>query len=396
MADKKITIATLRKMLAKQTGMPESKTGEFLDNFFKTIVSGLKEDGQVRLNGFGTFKVQDIKPRKSINIKTGESFIIDGYNKVVFTAEPAVKEQANHENAKAKPVKLPATATVTADSIDPLKKLGEQAEEIKDILAELGVTQETAETEETNPVAETTTETVTEQTTETPVTPIVTEVPEQPETPATTATEPETAAPEETKAEEKEPENEKKDKEFHPWKVAGITILIFCILLIGAYFFLKHKLTSWADSLLNRDNTQEAVSTPQPAQPETDTTPLDTTTLAEEEPTEETQTEAAPAEPETELQKQWFGETRTYEDFIKTETLGEGSRLTHLSRKYYGAPDFWVYIYEANKSRIPNPNKIGKGTKLRIPDLPPELTDTNNEQAMKQARELHNKILGKE
>ena len=400
MADKKITVATLRKMLAKQTGMPESKVGEFLDNFFTTIVNGLKEDGQVRLNGFGTFKVQAIKPRKSVNIKTGESFIIDGYNKVVFTAEPAIKEQANAENDKVKPVKLPATATVpvSADGIDPLKKLGEQAEEIKDILAELGVTQQTDETEEVNPTAETPENTETENTTETPVTPVVPETAEQTETPATAETEPESATTEETKTEEAEAEKEKKDKDFHPWKVAGITILIFCILLIGAYFFLKHKLTSWADSMLNRDNTTEAVSTPQPAQPETDTTPLDTTIeeQTEEEQREAETNEAETNEAETVLQKQWFGETRTYEDFIKTETLGEGSRLTYLSRKYYGAPDFWVYIYEANKSRIPNPNKIGKGTKLRIPDLPPELIDTNNEQAMKQARELHNKILGKE
>ena len=86
---------------------------------------------------------------------------------------------------------------------------------------------------------------------------------------------------------------------------------------------------------------------------------------------------------------------RTYTDFITTETLTEGSRLTWLSRKYYGAPDFWVYIYEANKSVLPNPNLIPVGTRIRIPRLPKELIDVNNEESMKQARQLHDSILGK-
>ncbi|HCS88424.1 MAG TPA: hypothetical protein DIW30_08610 [Bacteroidales bacterium] len=65
-----------------------------------------------------------------------------------------------------------------------------------------------------------------------------------------------------------------------------------------------------------------------------------------------------------------------------------------MSRKYYGAPDFWVYIYEANKDAIPDPNHIGVGTHIRIPRLPKELIDTGNEESMKQAKQLHNEILG--
>ncbi len=420
MADKKLTVATLRKMLAKQTGMPESKVETFLDSFFPTIVNGLKEDGQVRLNGFGTFKMQSVKPRKSVNVKTGESIIIDGYNKVVFTAEPAVKEQANADNPNFKPVKLSGKAApaVAADGIDPLQKLGEQAEEIKDILAELGVSTGIEEVTtdagqvEVNPQPEQPepeTEEVQEPQAEeyepkevVPMTvpPIETE-PEKPEEEPVTKNEPE-AEPEKTEvpqtgkqAEQTEPQPEKKkEKPFKPWKVAGITILIFCLLLVCAYFFLRHKLTTWADSMLDKNNKTE--NTVAPAEPETE--PEDTTPIvadnAEDTSAEEV-TEETVAEQEKDGMQQWYGETRTYTEFIKVETLTEGSRLSHLSRKYYGAPDFWVYIYEANKDRIKNPNRIGQGTKLRIPVLPDELTDTSNEKAMQQAKELHNKILGK-
>lgn len=411
MAEKKLTLATLRKMLAKQTGMPESKVETFLDNFFQTIVSGLKEDGQVRLNGLGTFKVQAIQPRKSVNIKTGESIIIDGYNKVVFTAEPALKEQANADNPNFKSVKLQGKAApvVAADGIDPLQKLGEQAEEIKDILAELGVsTTETVTETPEEPVAQ-----------DAPIVPIVPEIPDEPEKTEVTETpekpqpvepEPEPVTEPETepisepvpepvpeKKEEKKEDEENKEKPFQPWKVAGITIVIFCLLLVGAYFFLRHKLTTWADSLLDKDNQTEQVQTPSETTPEaTDVTPIaaDSTTESAEQAPEQTPDQVEEPKQEDPMQN-WYGGERKYEKFIKTETLGEGSRLTHLSRKYYGAPDFWVYIYEANKDRIKNPNKIGRGTKLRIPELPAELIDTNNEKSMKQAKELHNKILGK-
>ena len=66
-----------------------------------------------------------------------------------------------------------------------------------------------------------------------------------------------------------------------------------------------------------------------------------------------------------------------------------GSRLTILSKKYYGTKDFWVYIYEANKERIQNPDNIEKGTLIRIPKLDPRLIDTSNPRCMLKARELY-------
>ena len=447
MTEKKLTIANLKKILAKRAGVSEKKASAFIDELFKAIVNGLQEDGQVRLNGFGTFKKQSVKPRKSVNVKTGESIIIDGYNKVVFTPEASVKEQVNAPLAHLQSVTLEGKAMpiMADDGIDPLKKLGEQAEEIKDLLAELGTPVETIEeeipaneveaenSEESEPevvsseveieipteqepeAVQTEPEQVTEDNPEeekepeeenpVPIIPVIEpeevtneEPMEEPQPEIEPQAEPEIQPVSEPEAEPQteqeaepvapEPKKEEKKDDFQPWKVAGITILIFCILLVGAYFFLRHKLTTWADSLINREN-QTEIQAPKPQNPpvvtEPDTTEPQTTTPEVVEP----QTQ----EPQKQ-KKDWYGEERVYEDFIRTETLTEGSRLTHLSRKYYGAPDFWVYIYEANKDRIKDPNRIGLGTKLRIPELPADLIDTKNEKAMKQAKDLHNKILG--
>lgn len=52
-----------------------------------------------------------------------------------------------------------------------------------------------------------------------------------------------------------------------------------------------------------------------------------------------------------------------------TDTIKPGTNLYRMSRKHYGSDKFWVYIYEENKAKYPNPNTIPVGAVLRIPQL---------------------------
>ena len=90
-----------------------------------------------------------------------------------------------------------------------------------------------------------------------------------------------------------------------------------------------------------------------------------------------------------------FNTPRVYTRFLDTIQMPKDSRLTLISLKYYGHRDFWVYIYEANQSRIPNPNVIVPGTTLYIPKLNGALIDKSNPEAIKYARELHDKFVKK-
>ncbi len=90
-----------------------------------------------------------------------------------------------------------------------------------------------------------------------------------------------------------------------------------------------------------------------------------------------------------------FNTPRVYTRFLDTIQMPKDSRLTLISLKYYGHRDFWVYIYEANQSRIPNPNVIVPGTTLYIPKVNGALIDSSNPQAIKYARELHDKFVKK-
>ena len=52
-----------------------------------------------------------------------------------------------------------------------------------------------------------------------------------------------------------------------------------------------------------------------------------------------------------------------------TEVVKPGSRLAQIARRHYGNPDYWVYIYEANKDKIADPSKVSPGLELVIPDI---------------------------
>ena len=59
-----------------------------------------------------------------------------------------------------------------------------------------------------------------------------------------------------------------------------------------------------------------------------------------------------------------------YKQRASEEVLTEKSTtLSKLARKYYNNTYCWVYIYMANKEKIPNPNSIEPGITLTIPEL---------------------------
>lgn len=51
----------------------------------------------------------------------------------------------------------------------------------------------------------------------------------------------------------------------------------------------------------------------------------------------------------------------------KTYTVKKGDTLQTISKQHYGTVNQWRKIYNANKSKIKDPNKVVVGTKLNIP-----------------------------
>lgn len=78
----------------------------------------------------------------------------------------------------------------------------------------------------------------------------------------------------------------------------------------------------------------------------------------------------------------------------KYDVIRRGVTLRNLSTKHYGNGDFWVYIYQANKSRIQNPNRVPIGTNLVIPDLDDYgVSSTKDQREIQKAKNLAERIL---
>lgn len=382
MADK-LSWSELRRALAQRANISEKDANTFLTAFNAQLLEALKTDKQVKINGLGTFKLQAVAPRKSVDVTTGNEITIEGYNKVSFVPEAGVKELVE---------KVEAGEAVEA--LDPIQKLGAQADEIVDILGDLGELpkEEKAEepVEEAAPVEE----------------PVIAEVPaeepkeEEPIEETAPVEEPkeedpvEEAAPvEEPKAEEskeEEPVAEKpkeeepviaevpteEPKEEEPLIVSEkpakkknyflrallISFIILLILCVVGYFFLRKQVCEWFDILKEKVEKIELFNKCSAPSEEVEAAAAEDE-LVLEVPEEAAEQVAESEAPKAEVQK------AKYEELLLTEEITEGSRLAWISRKYYGHPDYWPYLYDANRDRIDDPSNVPVGTQIRVPKL---------------------------
>ena len=382
MADK-LSWTELRRALATRAGVSEKSAGVFLNALVSQLVVGLKSDRQVKINGLGTFKLQAVAPRKSVNVSTGEEIIIEGYNKIIFSPEAGLKELIESGRFM---VDGEVSKPIEGDfPIDPIKKLGEQADEIVGLLADLGQGPETVVTEPEATVEE-------PEATVTEPKVIVTEPETTVEEPKATVEEPEAivtepkATVEEPEATVEEPKvivTEPKKKKNHFVRDVLICVLILLLLLVGGYFFFRSQLSGLLESM--------TAPQPHPEQVEENATqplPEENTEVAEESHSD------LDLIPEGDIPQQQIldefnaisgdleMEEEPYSDLITTEPMHEGSRLTWMAKRFYGDKRFWPYLYDANRDRIVNPSNIDVGTPIRVPRLTREQMDTTNSASM--------------
>ena len=91
----KTAIQQIISALAKQYNLSAAEAAAFVDAFFDIVSSELKNGNQVKIKGLGTFKVQAVKPRESVNVNTGERVLIEGHDKISFTPDAVMKELVN-------------------------------------------------------------------------------------------------------------------------------------------------------------------------------------------------------------------------------------------------------------------------------------------------------------
>ena len=102
----KLNHSDISALLAKETGISVAKSEAFTKNLFDLIIEGLEQDGIVKINGIGTFKITDVANRSSVNVNTGEKFEIKGHKKLSFVPAEVLKDAVNQPFAMFEPVEV--------------------------------------------------------------------------------------------------------------------------------------------------------------------------------------------------------------------------------------------------------------------------------------------------
>lgn len=431
MAENKLSWTELRRALATRAGVSEKEANLFLNAFNAQLIEALKADKQVKINGLGIFRLQAVAARKSVNVTTGEEIIIEGYNKIAFMPEAGVKELVEKGvQSTDRYADRIQTDNDPAGSkeIDPIQKLGAQAEEIIDILGELGqspkeeakeevkgerIEEKGAEPEpegivEPEPVVEPEPEPVVEPepepVVETEPEPVVEQEPVvEPEPEPVVEPEPEPVVEEPEPEVEPEVENPKKKKKYHFVRDILICVVLLLMLLFTGYFFMKSQLSSWLEEITKQRVEIESIENeagynepiygqqadsvsvnPEVAEQEEGQKeqviaeePKEVEQKVESKAVEQKAEKPKEVKPQTTVQPK-TADTWRFDDILLTEEITPGSRLTWIAKKHYGDKIYWPYLYEANKDHISNPSNIPVGTPIRVPRLTKAMRDTTD------------------
>lgn len=368
----KITAQTIAERMAKEKGISKRSADTFMRAFIETLEEGLRADGTVKIEGFGTFKTVNMGSRESVNVTNGARMTISGYTKVAFTPADSITAlltqrlaaandaSAAERDVSAVPVRPAAETSATPT---PSPDAASNFDAIDDIIAtpesEMPAPASPSPATPAKSVPETPAATETPQTAE-PSTlqsaqpePQSAQATSQPETPSQPApssphTSEEQAKPEGASGNPRETDEDgrKKTRKRRPlWIVAALCVV--ALLLFAALYLGTNKRKPQAET------TRPTTETPQAApQRSPSATPKAQTATPDSAAKGATATSAAASQPAKSARP-------------KTYTLQKGQSLTDVSVMFYHTKDSVRALIRANNFR--DPNNVYIGTVIQLP-----------------------------
>lgn len=311
----------------------DAKQAELLTrSFFLCLEKGLDQDQVVKINQFGQFKLQEVDARESVDVNTGKRVEIKAHCKLNFLPDAHLKELVNAPLSHLQ-------AVVLDEDSKPEKTLAEKiirpsVDKIQAKPQEKLVEVPQASAEEERP-AEINNNPLNVNQMKKQEEKALFEVQETPESP------------------------KKGSKKSNGWLL--VLCLVAIVLIIYAMLSKESKKEVLKETIVSEQVTVLEPEMPVAQEPEVKA--------------EQSMPELNPAAWPTK----------------KEVVLGKGERLTLLALENYGDKVFWVYIYEANKDKIANPNDVKAGTRIRIPQLPIALINAKSTESMARAKALEEK-----
>lgn len=347
----KLLLQDLVDQLSEAGNIKKKEAEEFLRELFKTSEETLFSGENVKVKGLGVFKLIQVDSRKSVNVSTGEEIEIKAHYKLTFTPDPSLKELINKPYEHLEPIELDTV-------IKPETPIIREESNRKMIHEDTTLTENnTAETFETKR-NQTTLKDVAEGT----------------------------------------PPKKKYSVELMLW---GIFLMLLAGL--GTWSWYSNEAQKKEDAIkikaLKNMNSLQALnkedSLIQTIGDSLKAMANDTTTIQDKTQKAEKENQVTKLQTKTAPTKESSKKTTTDAVIPTSITVKAGHRLTKLSEKYYGHKIFWVYIYEANKSIIKDPNVLPVGATITIPKADSKKINPNNPAAIETAKALQSKILTK-
>lgn len=364
-----ITLPQVITQLAKLTNTDSNTARLFLRAFFATIEKNLAAGETVVIKNVGTFKRADdpslgssesvlFAPDKAITDEINAPF-------AMFSAVELANGLSDNDLAEAEPQPEPApepepASEETAPAPEPEVAAAEPAaEEPLPEVTELLIEEETPATvvEPPLPAPEPTPVSEPEPMSEPERRP----EPAQVVNPAVAPIVPPAPEPAEIEDEPEEMAVAPQRKKSHVWLWAAIIVLLAAV---GGYFAAVYAVPDfeWDDEAETEVTDQEIAAEALP-EIDVDQAAIEARNQAD---VSDASMPAAPA-PEVTAEKVEAPAAPAQSE-PKYDTVTSKRFLSTMAREYYGQNIFWVYIYEANKDHLGDPNKISAGTRVVIPD----------------------------
>lgn len=371
-------------MLAISTGRQQELCERFLREIFNIAGEELLNGENVRIKGFGTFKIIDIEPRKSVNVTTGEEHQIPGHKRVIFVPSKELADLVNRP--------FDAFDTVEVDDDVPLDILMDAGEPE---LSPLVLGEESAEEEMADMASASAYSGVYEsagddaredaadfpgEVTASEPDDVATQTSDDEDEDKGGATEGvvnDDEDDEDDEAEDVEDAEEAHSMTYRRKFLAGFLIGFFVASIIAGIAFMVYGPSSDAkgekDAVVSVSDTAtgEAAGGSISATPDGDTAAVAGSDVAE-------------------IPDNGDGEgmevaTRPSDEPVY-DTISTTRFLTTMAKDHYGNFNLWPIIYEENKSFLGHPDRIKPGTRVVIPSLSKYGIDPKNPEHIKEAK----------
>jgi|GEM_PF-2607747 nucleoid DNA-binding protein/nucleoid-associated protein YgaU len=409
----KLSFADIVDLFATKTGQTKKDAELFLRELLDIMSSKMCEDGLLKIRDFGTFKVVDVESRESIDVNTGTKIVIASHRKITFAADKTLKDLVNKPFSLFEPELLNDGVSFEQSALDKVldEELDENEADAEQTELEIEEPQNTNmqgrlskalgemtfdsnpiedQVQESHPIEDNPKEIIPLEDTKVDILPSeddeaapFIEPTSDDEIPAVANDKPDTIDL------EKEQPKDKSLKKL--WIIAGTIFVVLGVAAVAFYLFNVDD--DRANKPLQAAVAEDTDSTSKAAAPKPRVVVVKQDTLTHKtvgQPNaDSTKTSANKIVKETERAKPNVPAIPK----ATTEVVSEGTTFRTLALKHYGSKEFWVYIYQANKAKIPNPNKLRYGLSITIPDAKSLGIDPKDPASIKRAKLLNDKIL---